>query len=116
VRRVIVLLVMGFGVCGVAAGAAALGLMRGGALRATTVVLGSAMDPAYPDVVADGSLGFDAVWTDSETEIVTAHRSMMGRWSRPVALSGRVGQARARIAGSPSGAAAAVWYVNTEND
>jgi hypothetical protein len=40
VRRVIVLLVMGVGLCGAAAGAAALGLMQGAALRATTVVLG----------------------------------------------------------------------------
>jgi hypothetical protein len=117
VRRVIVLLVVGVGLCGAAAGAAALALTQGGSARGTAAVLGSALDPAYPAVAADGSRGFDAVWTDSEAEIVTAHRSAItGQWSRPVALSGRVGQAQARIAGSASGTAAAVWSVNTASD
>lgn len=116
-RRVIVLLVVGVGLRAAAAMVTALGLAEGGSRPGTTVVLGSALDPAYPDVVADGSLGFDAVWTDSETDIVTSHLSAItGQWSRPVALSSRVGQAQARIAGSASGAAAAVWYVNTESN
>jgi hypothetical protein len=55
------------------------------------------------------------VWTDSNRVIVTAHRSDTGQWSSAEPLSGRVGQAQARIAASASGAAAAIWYVNPQD-
>jgi hypothetical protein len=105
------LVVAGAVVCGIAVGA---GFASGGSSGARSVVLGSAFGPAYPDIAADGSLGFDAVWTDSDTVIVTAHwSSATGQWTSPRPLSDRVGQSQARVAASASGAAAAIWYVDS---
>ena len=79
--------------------------------------MGSAAVPAYPEVAADGSAGFDAVWADRR--VMTAHWSAQTRtWTRATALSGRVSlqTAPAELAASPSGAAAAVWTVGSPGE
>jgi hypothetical protein len=71
-------------------------------------------DHACPEVAADGSSGFDAVWAD-DTAVMTAHWSAATQlWSAPTPLSKTVpGQTIPEVAGSASGAAAAIWSVQT---
>ena len=77
--------------------------------RVVSSTLGSSQFPGFPAVAADGSLGFDAVWTDRA--IRTAHWSAATRkWGKATTLSrANPGQSAAQIVASPSGAAAAVW-------
>ena len=109
-RRGLVRLVLVVGICGAAG--SALALSSSSDAGRAGVWLGPGGAVPFPAIVADGRLGFDAVWNAAGNEIATAHLSAVtGRWSTPVTLSGPAGQSQPQVAGSSSGAAAVSWFL-----
>ena len=65
--------------------------------------------PAFPDLTADGSRGFDAVWVARRSVMDARLIHGAAAWTTGTSLGGVTGQTQATVAAAPTGAAVIAW-------